>query len=234
MVEKYHEEDGTPGYRMMRDYLKLENVIYSTPTIHKYMKELGLKSITRKIKPNYKKGKANHVFPNLLNQNFDVDERNKIWCTDFTYLPQKDGSMRYNCTIIDLYDRSAVATLNGPHITAELAVKTLEKALKRHKPKKGLILHSDQGSQYTSKEFNDYCTKNHVQQSMSRAGCPYDNSPMERFFNTLKVEYFCLRRFKDSKALDKGIYEYIYVKYNYQRPHSYNGGQTPLQARGAA
>ncbi|HZK87764.1 MAG TPA: DDE-type integrase/transposase/recombinase [Anaerovoracaceae bacterium] len=103
----------------------------------------GLRSIVRRKKPDYVKGTANKIFPNILNQNFKVEVPNKIWCTDFTYLPQKNGTMRYNCTIIDLYDRSAVATLDGNHITAELAIVALTIALERHKPNKGLILHSD-------------------------------------------------------------------------------------------
>jgi transposase InsO family protein len=129
--------------------------------------------------------------------------------------------------MIDIYDRSAVVTLNGASMTADLALKTLRKALKRHHPGKGLILHSDQGSQFTSKEFTDFCEKNHVQQSMSRAGCPYDNAPMERFYNTLKHEYFNLRNFKDVEVLDQGVYQFIYGKYNRRHPHSYNGGLTP-------
>ena len=99
---------------------------------------------------------------------------------------------------------------------------------------RGLILHSDQGSQFTSKEFSDVCVKNHVQQSMSRAGCPYDNAPMERFYNTLKNEYFNLRKFKTVEQLAHGIYQFIYGKYNRKRPHSYNNGLTPHAARMAA
>lgn len=231
IVELYHRENGVPGYRMMCDYLKQSNIFYSCKTVYRYMIELGLRSIVRKKKLSYVKGITNKVFPNLLNQNFKTELPNKIWCTDFTYLPQKNGTMHYNCTIIDLYDRSAVATLNGKHITTELAIETLKIALKRHKPGKGLILHSDQGSQFTSKVFNDFCGGNHVQQSMSRTGCPYDNAPMERFYNTLKNEYFNLFTFNSSDELNQGIYEFVYVKYNHVRPHSYNGGLTPYKAR---
>ena len=78
------------------------------------------------------------------------------------------------------------------------------------------------------------CVKNHVQQSMSRAGCPYDNAPMERFYNTLKNEYFNLRKFKTVEQLAHGIYQFIYGKYNRKRPHSYNNGLTPHAARMAA
>ena len=134
---------------------------------------------------------------------FHADKPNKVWCTDFTYLPRPNGTMRYNCTIIYLYDRSVVATRNGLGITSELAIATLEKALKLHKPWKGHILHSDQGSQYTSKDFHDFCSKNKVQQSMSRAGCPYDNAPMERFYNTFKNEFYNIYSFTSDSDLDK-------------------------------
>jgi putative transposase len=234
IVEIYHAASGVPGYRMMCDLLIPYDFTYSSGTIYKYMYELGLRSIVRKKKPDYKKGKANKIFPNILNQNFDVEKPNMVWCTDFTYLPQKDGTIRYNCSIIDLYDRSAVATLNGNHITTKLAIETLKIAIKRHKPPKGLILHSDQGSQYTSKEFNEFCQKVHIQQSMSRAGCPYDNAPMERFFNTLKNEFFNLYSFKSADEMDQAIYEFIYGWYNHVRPHSYNKGLTPCAARTAA
>lgn len=216
---------------MMRDLLKGHCYHYSNTTIHKYMKELGLCSVTRRKKPNYRKGTANKIFPNLLNQNFKTEKPNQIWCTDFTYLFLGNGTVRYNCTIIDLYDRSVVGSVNGDHITAELAIQTLKIALQRHKPDKGLILHSDQGSQFTSKEFNDFCKKEQVQQSMSRAGCPYDNAPMERYYNTLKNEHTNLFTYKTKEELDLAVKEFAYVWYNHVRPHTYNQGRTPYAAR---
>ena len=231
----YHEFGGILGHRSMRIFLLRKGIILSKTTVFKYMnKELRLLCICRRRRPGYKKGQAHKIFPNLLNQHFEVSEKNKVWCTDFTYLFLSNGALRYNCTIIDLYDRSIIASLNGKEITSQLAIKTLQKALKHHKPDKGLILHSDQGSQFTSREFTEFCEANHVQQSMSQAGCPYDNAPMERFYNTLKNEYFNLRKFRDVESLDHGIYQFIYGKYNRKRPHSYNGGLTPLAARRAA
>ena len=97
--------------------------------------------------------------------------------------------VRYNCTILDLYDRSVIASITDRHITADLAVRTLRKAIDSQPRIKGvLILHSDQGSQFTSREFVEYCERIKVTQSMSKAGYPYDNAPMERYFNTLKNE----------------------------------------------
>lgn len=234
IVDIYHREDGVPGYRQMQSYLAQEGWCISTLTCYYYMHSLGMKSIVRRRKPAYVKGNAHKVFPNLLNRHFTVGKPNRIWTTDFTYLPLADGTMHYNCTIIDLYDRSAVATLNGASITANLAIRTLKKALAWHKPDKGLILHSDQGVQFASKEFNDFCEQHQIQQSMSHAGCPYDNAPMERFYNTLKNEYFNLRKFKDVASLNNGIYRFVYGKYNRKRPHSYNAGLTPYAARATA
>ena len=234
MVEIYHAESGVPGYGQMHDYLALEHILISRLTSHHYMRELGLRSIVRRRKTAYVKGKIHQIFPNLLNQQFDIEQPNRIWATDFTYLPMPDGSMRYNCTIIDLYDRCVVATCNGAHITAELAMITLQKALDMHKPGKGLILHSDQGAQFTSEAFVRFCEEHYVQQSMSRAGCPYDNAPMERFYNTLKNEYFNLRKFRDVKSMNEGIYWFVYCHYNRRRPHSYNNGLPPHAARMSA
>jgi len=233
IVSVYHQANGVPGYRMMRDLLVPYGFVYCNATIYKYMMELGLRSIVRRKKPKYQKGKANNIFPNLLNQVFNVEKPNLVWCTDFTYLFLSDGSTRYNCTIIDLSDRSVVASLNGKHITTQLAIETLKIAIDRHKPGKGIILHSDQGSQFTSKEFNDFCEKSFVQQSMSRAGCPYDNAPMERYYNTLKNEFTNLFSFKTAEEMDSAISDFAYGWYNHVRPHTYNGGLTPYAARTA-
>lgn len=194
--------------------------------------ELGLYSIVRPKKPKRKPGKPHKVFGNLLNQDFSVDKPNKKWCTDFTYLFLKNGEVRYNCTIIDLYDRSVVASLTERHITSELAVRTLQKALDCQKGiKEKLILHSDQGTQYTSKRFVEFCECVQITQSMSKAGYPYDNAPMERYFNTLKNECTNLYEFQTEGALYQTVEEFAYVTYNHVRPHSYNNYRTPYQAR---
>lgn len=128
--EIYHETGGILGHRSMRVFLARKQISLSKTTIHKYMnKELKLHCICRRKKPGYKKGHAHKIFPNLLNQNFLVEKANQIWCTDFTYIFLTNGSMRYNCTIIDLFDRSVVASETGKWTTIVLAIKTLEKAL---------------------------------------------------------------------------------------------------------
>lgn len=216
---------------MIQDLLRNEGIRKSKNTILKYMQEMGLKSIVRRRKPAYQKGSAHKIFKNLLNRKFEATKPNQIWCTDFTYLYLSNGKTRYNCTIIDLYDRSVVATLNGNYITSQLAINTLKIAIARHKPGSGLILHSDQGSQYTSKDFTDFCSKSKISQSMSRAGCPYDNAPMERFYNSLKNEFIYLYSFKNEHVLDTCVNEWVYAWYNRVRPHTYNSGLPPSVAR---
>lgn len=141
IVELYHQNNGVPGCQMMRDLLALKDINYCRLTILKYMRELQLYSIVRRRKPNYLKGRIHLISPDLLQQNFNVQTKNTVWCTDFTYLFLKDGTVRYNCTIIDLYDRSVVASMNGNKISAELAVETLRTAVRVQKPKRGLIIH---------------------------------------------------------------------------------------------
>lgn len=217
---------------MMTYLLAQKGINYSNQTVFQYMHALGLTSITRrKSKYKYIKGRASKIFPNLLNQDFYAPEKNKIWCCDFTYLPMGDGQMRYNCSILDLYDRSIVATLNGDHIDADLAQRTLQKAIIKENPKRGLIFHTDQGSQFGAIAFMQFCALSGIQQSMSRAGCPYDNAPMERFYNTFKCEYFSQHIFYDPYLADTGVYRYILDWYNQRRPHSYNDGLPPAVAR---
>jgi putative transposase len=231
-IEKlYHESGGKPGYRMMKQLLGNKGICISAQTVRKYMNvELGLKSVTRKPKYRYARGpKAYAIFENLLNQSFDADKRNARWCIDFTYLFLANHSKRYNCCIIDLFDRRVVASVNSHRIDTQLAIDTLTKALVNSGGETGMILHSDRGSQFTSKEFIEFCRDHGVVQSMSKPGCPYDNAPIERYFNTLKAELINLRSFETEAKLYEEVTAYAYGWYNHQRPHSYNGGLPPAK-----
>ena len=148
------------------------------------------------------------------------------------YLFLKDGSVRYNCSVIDLHDRSVVSSITDRNITTDLAIRTVKKALEAQTSvSKNLILHSDQGSQFTSKEFTEFCESAGITQSMSKAGYPYDNAPMERYFNTLKNEWIYLHDYLAEDDLYASVEEFAYVWYNHVRPHSYNGYKTPFEAR---
>ena len=217
----------------MKVYLERRGYSYSAATIHKYMNtELGLRSIVRPQKSDYEYGKPHKVFDNKLNQDFTADKINQKWCTDFTYLFLANHDVRYNCTIIDLHDRSVIASITDRKLNSDLAIRTLQKALESQPPiKDGLILHSDQGTQFTSKAFVKFCESVNVTQSMSKAGYPYDNAPMERYFNTLKNECTNLYEFDSEDILYQTVEEFAYVDYNHVRPHSFNNYRTPYETR---
>ena len=199
----------------MRIFQRRQGISLSKTTVHKYMNQiLGLHAIVMRKKPSYMRGTKNKIFPNLLKQNFHCTKPNLIWCMDFPYIRMGNGKMRYNCSIIDLYDRSVIATLNSDYINTELAKATLQKALIAENPAEGLILqilHSDQGCQFTSWDFIHYCESNGICQSMSKAGCLYDNAPMERFYNTLQNELIYPNHFYDAGSLDEALNRYVYV-----------------------
>lgn len=229
--EIFHSESGKMGYRMIKLQLEKQKTNLSLLTVHKYMKELNLKSVAFRKKPNYVKGTPHKVFENLLNRDFTASQKNLKWCTDFTYIRSSSGKMLYNCCILDLHDRSIMASKISTNITSDLAIETLKEAITTHKPSSELILHSDQGSQYTSKAFTDFCSTNNVKQSMSKAGCPYDNAPMESFYGKLKNEHLNHYTIKNSSHLTELINDYVFRYYHHKRPHSSLGGLTPFEKR---
>ena len=220
----------------MTVYLARRGYRYSPAAIHKYMNtEMKLFSVVRPKKPGYEHGKPHKVFENKLRQDFTAEKPDQKWCTDSTYLFLKSHEVRYNCTIPDLYDRSVTASITDRNITSDPAVRTLKKASESQPSiRDGLILHPDQGTQYTPKAFTGFCESANVTQSMGRAGYLYDNAPMERYFNTLKNECTNLYEFPTEESLYQKVEEFAYADYNYVRPHSFNGYRTPFEARNAA
>ncbi|CVI72756.1 Integrase core domain protein [Clostridiales bacterium CHKCI001] len=228
----YYNHNRIIGHHGMKIFLARKGIYLSKTTVHRYMnQELNLHAVTMRKKGTYVRGERNEIFPNLLKQNFTADEKNKIWCTDFTYIGLSNGKMRYNCTMIDLYDSCVVATLNSSYINTELAVNTLKRAINNEKTGAGLILHSDQGCQFTSWKFMDYCKSQEIIQSMSKAGCPYDNAPIERFYKTFKDELVYRYHFINVKALDDAVAQYVFVWYKHVRLHLYDNWMTPFEAR---
>ena len=144
-----------------------------------YIRKSKKKNKNEKIEDNVKQ--------NLLNRNFTTDAANKVWDTDITYLIFK-GSRAYLSTIIDLYDRHVVSYIISKRNDTKLVMDTLNNALAKEKDVHGLIIHSDQGFQYTSHEYKVVCESNGIQISMSRKGMPIDDSPIESWHALLKKE----------------------------------------------
>ena len=187
--EIFDESKGTYGYRRVCEGLLIKyGVIYNHKKVQRIMRKYNIKpNYTRKKKNKaYKRIEAN-VKPNLVNRKFNVDSANKIWTTDITYLIFK-GKRAYLSTILDLYDRKIIAYKISKHNDLNIVIDTLNIAIAKRKDAHGLIIHSDQGFQYTSYEYKAICESNGIQISMSRKGTPIDDSPMESFHAILKKE----------------------------------------------
>ena len=142
---------------------------------------------TKRVKNKAYKRIEENVKPNLVNRNFYTDAPNKIWTTDITYLIL-NNKKAYLSTILDLYDRKIVAYKISYRNDLNIVIDTLNEAINRRKDVKGLIIHSDQGFQYTSFQYKKICESNGITISMSRKGTPIDDSPMESFHSILKKE----------------------------------------------
>ena len=188
--EIFDDSKGTYGYRRIVDGLFLKyGVIMNGKKVLRIMKKYNLiAEYIRKSRKKHKNEKIeDNVKPNLLKRNFTTDALNKAWDTDVTYLIFK-GARAYLSTIIDLHDRHVVAYKISKHNDNKLVMDTLNEALKKEKDIHGLILHSDQGFQYTSYEYKTICESNGITISMARKGTPIDDSPIESWHSLLKKE----------------------------------------------
>ena len=188
--EMFDDSKSTYGYRRIVEGLKIKyGVIMNGKKVLRIMKKYNLMpNYIRRAKKKNKNGRIeDNVKPDLLKRNFNTDKPNKVWDTDVTYLIYK-GARAYLSTIIDLYDRKVVAYKISKYNDNKLVMDTLNEAISKRKDVHGLILHSDQGFQYTSYEYKAICESNGIQISMARKGTPIDDSPIESWHSLLKKE----------------------------------------------
>ncbi len=188
--EIFDDSKGTYGYRRIVEGLQIKyGVVMNGKKVLRIMKKYNLMAeYIRKAKKKHKNERIEaNIKPNLLKRNFTTDAPNKVWDTDVTYLIFK-GSRAYLSTIIDLYDRHVVSYKISKHNDNKLVMDTLNEAIAKEKDVHGLILHSDQGFQYTSNEYKAICESNGITISMARKGTPIDDSPIESWHSLLKKE----------------------------------------------
>jgi len=210
LIEKALREHPSYGHKRLAKVLGINK-----KRVLRVMKIYGIKPYRRTVKPKRKAKNKDSVFPNLLL--FESPRgRNDMWATDFTYL-KFQGKWWYVATVIDLYTREVVGlSVMNTHNT-QLVINALLDALMNHpKPR---IIHSDQGSEYTSKDFTSFCQSIGILQSMSHPGCPWENGYQESFYKGFKVELADYSRFETLGELVAGIYMQIYY-YNNNRIHS--------------
>jgi transposase InsO family protein len=167
------------------------------------------------------------VFPNLLQQKFEATEMNRVWVSDFTYIPTKEGWL-YLCSILDICSRRIVGWAVSSVIDRHLAIAALEMAVRNRKPQKDFIFHSDRGCQYASSDFRNVVAGYGGIQSMSEKGSPYDNACAESFFKSLKVECISRQRFLTRAQAEETISRYM-LFYNRLRVHATLGYVSPVE-----
>jgi putative transposase len=157
--------------------------------------------------------------PDLLERKFVADGPNQVWVADITYVPTWIGFL-YLAVVLDVWSRKIVGWAMESHMHTSLVTDALEMALDQRRPTKGVIHHSDQGSQYTSIEFGARCRKNNVRPSMGSVGDCYDNAMAESFFATLECELLDRTRFRDHDEARIALFDFIEGWYNTHRRHS--------------
>ncbi|KFM98414.1 integrase core domain protein [Paenibacillus macerans] len=228
----YHFNDSEQRYGAPKItyLLNQEGENVTERTIGLYMRELGFRAcVARKYK--VQTTDSNHdlpIAPNILNQQFQVNKPNKVWVTDITYIPCREGRL-YLASVMDLCTREIVGWRLNDRMTTDLVLDALKDAYVAKRPKKGLIHHSDRGSQYASHEYREQLKIYKMTASMSRKGNCYDNACIESFHSILKKELIYCKRFKTKQQAYDEIYRYIEFFYNRKRIHGSLGYLSPVR-----
>ena len=218
------------GTRRIKDKLLLYYGLFvSRKRISNIMKNLNLKV---KMKWRYKNTTdSNHnlpIAPNILDRDFYASNKDEKYVGDITYISTGEGWL-YLATVIDLYSRKVVGWSMDDTMKVSLVNNALNMALRHRRPKKGLIWHTDRGSQYASYSHKDLLEKYNIAQSMSRKGNCWDNAVAESFFKSLKNELVYQTVFYTKKQAKQEIFKYIELFYNRVRSHSYLNGLSPVE-----
>lgn len=230
-IIKFHHNKSKATYGLPRIYaaIRKEGVIVNKKRIARLMKLNNIKTKTkRRFRVTTSQSSKAKASENLLNQNFTASTENKIWTGDITYLWTSEGWV-YLAVVMDVYSRKIVGWSIGNSLSAELVIRALMMALVHRNPERGIIFHSDRGSQYTSSSFREILKNYGIVQSNSSTGNCYDNAVTESFFHTLKTELIYWEKYHNREEAKRSIFEYIEINYNRRRLHSSLGYLSPVE-----
>ena len=230
MIEEiFHEHQGRYGARRIQAVLLQRNIHVNVKRVSRLMS--GHNLVPKGSKKRYRSHPNKSKYEernNILGQVFATNRKNQVWVGDITYIPTKHGFLHL-AVFLDIFSRKVVGWAMDTRIKDTLAMSALNQAVGREHPSKGLIVHTDQGAQYTSKRF---CALLHCYgfcQSMSRKGNPYDNAVMESFYRTLKRELVQGAKYDNPEQARLDIFKYIETYYNSKRIHSALGYLSPAE-----
>jgi transposase InsO family protein len=213
--------NNTYGERRIQKVLNVLSYPVSRQKTAKLMKEAGVwVRYKKKYKVTTNSDHNKPVYANELKQNFTVAAPNQAWVQDISYLWTSEGWL-YLAVVIDLYSRKVVGWSMGSRMKAQLVCDALTMAIWQRQPNAGLIVHSDQGVQYTSHQYRRLLKSNGFVGSMSKKGCCWDNAVAEIFFGSLKQERIHWRNYETRYAAQQDVMNYITMWYNSYRFHSY-------------
>lgn len=227
--ELFNQSRSSAGSRSLVAMLRNEGIEIGRVKVRGLMKEQSLIS-KQPGSHAYKKATVERPdIPNVLNRQFTVATPNTVWCGDITYI-WTQGRWHYLAVVLDLCSRRVVGWAMSAKPDADLVIKALDRAYQIRGKPHGVLFHSDQGSQYSSRGFRQRLWRYRMTQSMSRRGNCYDNAPMERLFRSLKTEWVPTVGYMTTALAERDIGSYLMQRYNWTRPHQHNGFVPPAVA----
>lgn len=223
----YTESDATYGMPRVRAELIDQGMKISRKRVARLMRAAHIRGVSRRRAwvVTTRRDKDKQPAPDLVKREFKADGANQLWVADMTYVPTWAGFI-YLAVVLDVWSRRVVGWAIGERMTAELVLAALNMALQQRKPK-GVIHHSDQGSQYTSVAFGERCKKMGVRPSMGTVGDAYDNAMAESFFASLECELIDRKSWSTKTEARLALFTYIEAWYNPRRRHSALGYLSP-------
>jgi putative transposase len=229
LVKQSWLESGTVyGYRKITADLRDWGERSGKHHVRRLMKGAGLRAQVGYRHRSKYGGKPAVAAPNHLDRQFEVMAPNTHWVTDITYLRTHEGWL-FLAVVLDLFSRQVVGWSMRPSLHSDLVLQALLAAVWRRKPAAGLMLHSDQGSQYTGGEWQAFLKSHHIVCSMSRRGNCHDNAVAESFFQLLKRERIKRKIYSTRELARADVFDYIEMFYNPVRRHGNNQGLSPVQ-----
>jgi putative transposase len=229
ILASYHKVKGIYGYRRIKISLQKEHgVTVNHKRVYRLMQVLGIQSRIRKKRKYFGRPESTVVSENHLNRNFTATKPNEKWVTDITFLSVQ-GQWLYLSVLLDLFNNEVVSYRISERNDLSLVLETVKAAVKKRKAK-GVLLHSDQGHQYTSRQYHKLLSDSKITVSMSRRGNCLDNACVESFFGHLKSECIYLESFKSKEDLETAVRRYVHF-YNHKRFQSRLKNHSPVRYR---
>jgi putative transposase len=228
IAQSFRRSDRTYGARRVWHDVLAEGFACGLHRVERLMKVNGLRARPRRRGLPKDDGLRSVIADNLLDRDFQADRPNQKWLADFTYLWTVEGWL-YVAVVLDLFSRRIVGWSMKAERDAQLVMDALMMAVWRRGKADALLHHSDQGSQYTSEQFQRLMADHGITCSMSRAGNVWDNSAMESFFSSLKTERTARKVYRTRDAARADVFDYIERFYNPTRRHSTLGYLSPVE-----